>query len=86
VGVRCFACSPRCARCAASWGAPDSPTSRVYTLACQWRGSVGQVPTLTQVFWAGVGSGFVNSFISCPFELAKICMQNQGTGTGTPSP
>ena len=32
---------------------------------------------------AGAGSGFVNSFISCPFELAKINMQNQGVLPGT---
>ena len=36
------------------------------------------VSPLSHIFLAGVGSGFVNSFVSCPFELAKINMQNQG--------
>lgn len=34
-------------------------------------------PPLSHVFWAGAGSGLVNSLISCPTELAKIQMQNK---------
>jgi len=34
-------------------------------------------PTVNQVFWAGAGSGFINSFISGPSELAKIQLQIQ---------
>jgi solute carrier family 25 carnitine/acylcarnitine transporter 20/29 len=42
----------------------------------------GQTPNLWQIFVAGAGSGFVNSFISGPVELSKIQMQNQiGKGT-----
>ncbi len=33
--------------------------------------------TLSQVFWAGAGSGLVNSLISGPTELAKIQLQIQ---------
>ena len=51
--------------------------------ALQRTGTVGKPATLLQVFMAGAGSGFVNSFISCPFELAKINMQNQGVLPGT---
>lgn len=39
---------------------------------------------LSHIFLAGVGSGFVNSFVSCPFELAKINMQNQGVPSTCP--
>ncbi|KAI3635244.1 hypothetical protein MIR68_006810 [Amoeboaphelidium protococcarum] len=35
-------------------------------------------PTLSQIFVAGSGSGFVNSIISSPMELIKIKLQNQG--------
>ncbi|KAJ3358608.1 hypothetical protein GGF32_010129 [Allomyces javanicus] len=38
-------------------------------------------PTLSQIFLAGSGSGFVNAIISCPMELAKIRMQNQTDAT-----
>lgn len=34
-------------------------------------------PTLSQTFWAGLGSGLGNSLISCPTELAKIQLQIQ---------
>lgn len=34
-------------------------------------------PTITQIFVAGCLSGFFNSFISSPIELAKIQLQNQ---------
>ncbi|KAI9349623.1 mitochondrial carrier domain-containing protein [Obelidium mucronatum] len=34
-------------------------------------------PTVANIFWAGCGSGFVNSFLSCPMELVKIRLQNQ---------
>jgi solute carrier family 25 carnitine/acylcarnitine transporter 20/29 len=37
-------------------------------------------PTIKQIFIAGCGSGFVNSLISCPTELAKIQLQNQVNG------
>lgn len=36
-------------------------------------------PSLWQIFIAGSGSGFVNSFISTPMELVKIRLQNQGS-------
>lgn len=35
-------------------------------------------PTLWQIFFAGCGSGFINSFVSTPMELVKIRLQNQG--------
>lgn len=34
--------------------------------------------TLAQIFIAGSSSGLINSVISCPVELAKIQLQNQG--------
>ncbi|KAK9720083.1 hypothetical protein K7432_004345 [Basidiobolus ranarum] len=34
--------------------------------------------TLNQMFVAGIATGVVNSFVSCPMELAKIRLQNQG--------
>ncbi|KAK9760382.1 hypothetical protein K7432_015651 [Basidiobolus ranarum] len=34
--------------------------------------------TLKQMFVAGIVTGTVNSFVSCPMELAKIRLQNQG--------
>ena len=34
-------------------------------------------PTITQIFIAGAGSGFINSVISCPVELCKIKLQLQ---------
>ncbi|KAJ3416844.1 hypothetical protein HDV05_008429 [Chytridiales sp. JEL 0842] len=37
-------------------------------------------PTISNIFWAGCGSGFVNSFFSCPMELVKIRLQNQKDG------
>jgi solute carrier family 25 carnitine/acylcarnitine transporter 20/29 len=37
-------------------------------------------PALHQVFWAGAGSGFINSIISGPTELVKIQLQNQKEG------
>ena len=35
------------------------------------------VATISHIFWAGCGSGFANSFISSPSELAKIKLQQQ---------
>lgn len=46
----------------------------------------GATPTLLQIFIAGAGSGFINSFISGPVELAKIQMQNQIGQGGFRSP
>ena len=40
-------------------------------------GNENSVPSLTHTFWAGCGSGFVNSFVSAPVELVKIQLQNQ---------
>ncbi|ORY41698.1 mitochondrial carrier [Rhizoclosmatium globosum] len=34
-------------------------------------------PSVSNIFWAGCGSGFVNAFLSCPMELIKIRLQNQ---------
>jgi len=34
-------------------------------------------PTLTQIFIAGAGSGFANTIVASPIELAKIRLQNQ---------
>lgn len=42
-------------------------------------------PTLSQIFWAGCGSGLANAFISCPTELAKIQLQNQINSTAADS-
>ncbi|KAJ3139380.1 hypothetical protein HK100_011717 [Physocladia obscura] len=36
-----------------------------------------KMPTISNIFWAGCGSGFVNSILSCPMELVKIRLQNQ---------
>lgn len=46
--------------------------------------SPNDTPTLMQIGLAGMGSGVVNSFITCPMELAKIRIQNQTALTNTP--
>ncbi|ORY02644.1 mitochondrial carrier, partial [Basidiobolus meristosporus CBS 931.73] len=43
----------------------------------QMQGSDGDA-TYKQMFIAGIVTGTVNSFVSCPMELAKIRLQNQG--------
>jgi solute carrier family 25 carnitine/acylcarnitine transporter 20/29 len=54
----------------------------VYGFFLEMQTTTGTQPTLTQIFMAGAGSGFINSFISGPVELTKIQMQNQiGVGT-----
>ncbi|KAJ3021251.1 UNVERIFIED_CONTAM: hypothetical protein HDU68_009720 [Siphonaria sp. JEL0065] len=40
-------------------------------------------PSVSSIFWAGCGSGFVNAFLSCPMELIKIRLQNQTATPGT---
>jgi len=47
----------------------------------KWAASTSKLePRLAHVFWAGAGSGFINSFISGPTELAKIQLQVQKNG------
>lgn len=36
------------------------------------------------MFLAGMGSGFINSFVACPVELAKIRLQNQAASGMVP--
>ncbi|RCH94463.1 hypothetical protein CU097_002605 [Rhizopus azygosporus] len=36
---------------------------------------------LQHVFLAGMGSGVISSFVTCPMELAKVQLQNQTTNT-----
>ncbi|XJO73684.1 hypothetical protein BDV3_004626 [Batrachochytrium dendrobatidis] len=36
-----------------------------------------EAPTVSDIFWAGSISGFVNGFFSSPMELVKIRLQNQ---------
>ncbi|ORE03830.1 mitochondrial carrier [Rhizopus microsporus var. microsporus] len=36
---------------------------------------------LHHVFLAGMGSGVISSFVTCPMELAKVQLQNQTTNT-----
>lgn len=43
----------------------------------KWSGAVKAEPTISQIYWAGAGSGLVNSLISGPTELAKIQLQVQ---------
>ncbi|KAI8620904.1 mitochondrial carrier domain-containing protein [Chytriomyces sp. MP71] len=42
--------------------------------------SGNRTPTVSNIFWAGCGSGFVNAFLACPMELVKIRLQNQSNG------
>ncbi|TPX78595.1 hypothetical protein CcCBS67573_g00105 [Chytriomyces confervae] len=39
-------------------------------------------PTVSNIFWAGCGSGLVNAFLACPMELVKIRLQNQTSSNG----
>jgi len=39
------------------------------------------IPTIGQIFWAGAGSGAINTIVSCPVELAKIRLQMQKEAT-----
>lgn len=48
----------------------------------KWEGRPQPEPTLTHVFWAGAGSGLINSIISGPTELAKIQLQVQKQVSG----
>lgn len=43
----------------------------------RWSHSTEADPTISQIYWAGAGSGLINSLISGPTELAKIQLQVQ---------
>ncbi|RUP43036.1 mitochondrial carrier domain-containing protein, partial [Jimgerdemannia flammicorona] len=49
-----------------------------YFMEMQLNNSGRTDPTLCHIFLAGTGSGVVNSFITCPMELVKVRLQNQG--------
>ncbi|KAI8926931.1 mitochondrial carrier domain-containing protein [Entophlyctis helioformis] len=49
----------------------------VYGSALRHVASDIDAPTVSDIFWAGSISGFVNAFFSCPMELVKIRLQNQ---------
>lgn len=53
---------------------------KILDLQRKWSNDQEIEPGLIRIFWAGAGSGFVNSFISGPTELAKIQLQVQKNG------
>nr|KAJ3418674.1 hypothetical protein HK105_007993 [Polyrhizophydium stewartii] len=49
----------------------------VYGSALRFVAKDPDAPTVSDIFWAGSISGFVNAFFSSPMELVKIRLQNQ---------
>lgn len=53
---------------------------KLLDLQQKWSSDQTTEPGLMRIFWAGAGSGFINSLISGPTELAKIQLQVQKKG------